>query len=592
MEALADAATRGVHVPQALAPRRMIFGETALDGAWVIEPERIEDERGFFARTWDADEFARARADAGSPSAASRTTARAGRSAGCTTRRRRTRRRSSFAARPARSSTSPSTSGPTRPPSELVRRRALGGEPARALRARGLRARLPDARGRPEVLYQISEAYVPDAGRGRALDDPAFGIAWPGEVVVINERDRTYPDFERRARVTQLAAVARGAAIDARLRGRAVPDLPQHHRRRRPGDARGGRAADPARGPRGAERHAGPRLDGSRRVEHPRRLRRATGRRARRRLPRVEPPRRQLQRAGPAPMMRSTSCGPTCTRSPSNPTGSRTGPRTTRGRGASASRRRRLDALADGRVRGRDRQHARAGLADVRRVLPAGRTRRRGAAHDPRLPPVARERQPLRDRAADRARRARSPSARGASRTASCSSPARSARSRGSRGTRRGWPRSSAGSSSPASATAAAHLQAQPARRSRRSTARRRTCSSRRTAARVVDFVPWGWDERQFNSPGFDLPVGCLSRSREGEYAEYHSSADDLELVRPEQLADALARRARDPRRPRDGPALREPRSRRASRSSASAASTRRSGGAAAERSSWRCSGC
>jgi aminopeptidase-like protein len=64
---------------------------------------------------------------------------------------------------------------------------------------------------------------------------------------------------------------------------------------------------------------------------------------------------------------------------------------------------------------------------------------------------------------------------------------------------------------------------------------------SRRDGARVSDFVPWGWDERQFNSPGFDLPVGCLSRSREEEYPEYHSSADDLGLVRPEQLEDALS---------------------------------------------------
>jgi len=63
---------------------------------------------------------------------------------------------------------------------------------------------------------------------------------------------------------------------------------------------------------------------------------------------------------------------------------------------------------------------------------------------------------------------------------------------------------------------------------------------SRSAGARVLDFVPWGWDERQFNSPGFDLPVGCLSRSREGEYEQYHSSADDLDLVRPEQLEDAL----------------------------------------------------
>ena len=56
----------------------------------------------------------------------------------------------------------------------------------------------------------------------------------------------------------------------------------------------------------------------------------------------------------------------------------------------------------------------------------------------------------------------------------------------------------------------------------------------------VVDFIPWGWDERQFNSPGFDLPVGSLSRSREGEFEEYHSSADDLDFVRPESLEDAL----------------------------------------------------
>ena len=57
---------------------------------------------------------------------------------------------------------------------------------------------------------------------------------------------------------------------------------------------------------------------------------------------------------------------------------------------------------------------------------------------------------------------------------------------------------------------------------------------------RVLDFVPWGWDERQFNSPGFDLPVGCLTRSLEGEFAEYHSSADDLELIRPERLEESM----------------------------------------------------
>jgi aminopeptidase-like protein len=61
-----------------------------------------------------------------------------------------------------------------------------------------------------------------------------------------------------------------------------------------------------------------------------------------------------------------------------------------------------------------------------------------------------------------------------------------------------------------------------------------------RSDGRVLDFVPWGWDERQFNSPGFDLPVGCLTRSLEGEFPEYHSSADDLDLIRPEFLFESL----------------------------------------------------
>jgi len=59
-------------------------------------------------------------------------------------------------------------------------------------------------------------------------------------------------------------------------------------------------------------------------------------------------------------------------------------------------------------------------------------------------------------------------------------------------------------------------------------------------AARVLAFAPWGWDERQFNSPGFKLPVGCISRSREGEFDEYHSSADNLGLIEPDRLEETL----------------------------------------------------
>lgn len=56
----------------------------------------------------------------------------------------------------------------------------------------------------------------------------------------------------------------------------------------------------------------------------------------------------------------------------------------------------------------------------------------------------------------------------------------------------------------------------------------------------VRDFVPYGYDERNYCSPGFDLPVGALSRTPHGEFPEYHSSADDLDLVRPGHLAGSL----------------------------------------------------
>jgi aminopeptidase-like protein len=58
---------------------------------------------------------------------------------------------------------------------------------------------------------------------------------------------------------------------------------------------------------------------------------------------------------------------------------------------------------------------------------------------------------------------------------------------------------------------------------------------------RVRPFVPYGYDERQYCSPGFNLPIGCLMRTPNGEYPEYHSSADNLSLLRPESLAHSLA---------------------------------------------------
>ena len=57
----------------------------------------------------------------------------------------------------------------------------------------------------------------------------------------------------------------------------------------------------------------------------------------------------------------------------------------------------------------------------------------------------------------------------------------------------------------------------------------------------VQDFSPYGYDERQYCSPGFDLPVGCLMRSPHGSFPEYHTSADNLDFVRPEHLSESLA---------------------------------------------------
>jgi aminopeptidase-like protein len=54
------------------------------------------------------------------------------------------------------------------------------------------------------------------------------------------------------------------------------------------------------------------------------------------------------------------------------------------------------------------------------------------------------------------------------------------------------------------------------------------------------DFVPFGYDERQYGSPGFNLAVGSLSRTPYGRYPEYHTSADDLSFVKPEALAGSL----------------------------------------------------
>lgn len=57
----------------------------------------------------------------------------------------------------------------------------------------------------------------------------------------------------------------------------------------------------------------------------------------------------------------------------------------------------------------------------------------------------------------------------------------------------------------------------------------------------AVNFEPYGYDERQFCSPGVNLPVGRLTRTSNGAYPEYHTSADNLDLITPQALAESLA---------------------------------------------------
>ena len=174
----------------------MRFRATDVIGAVVIEPERHEDERGFFARTWDSGEFVAQGLE--------------GRLAQCSisfNRVRGTLRGLHYQAAPnEEAKLVRCTAGgifdvcvDLRPASKTFLRWMgvdLTADNRLALYvpkgcAHGFLTREDDT----EVAYQISEFYAPEAGRGVRWDDPTFGIEWPGDVLVLNDRDRSYPDF-------------------------------------------------------------------------------------------------------------------------------------------------------------------------------------------------------------------------------------------------------------------------------------------------------------------------------------------------------------------------------------------------------------
>jgi len=174
----------------------LVFTETVLKGAFVIEPEKHEDFRGFFARTFCADEFARHNLE----TAVAQTSISYNPSKG-------TLRGMHYQAPPFEETKlvrctmgaihdvilDLRTDSPTFKRSFGVE---LSAQNRKALYIpRGFAHGFQTLEDNSEVLYQMSVPYSAKQARGVRWDDPAFGIAWPDGARIIHERDRSYPDF-------------------------------------------------------------------------------------------------------------------------------------------------------------------------------------------------------------------------------------------------------------------------------------------------------------------------------------------------------------------------------------------------------------
>jgi len=175
----------------------MIFRETPLAGAWVLEPERLADERGFFARTYCRRDFEARGLD---PAIAQ-----------CSVsfnHRRGTLRGLHFQTAPHEEvKLVRVTRGAVwdvivdlRPGSPTLRRHfavVLSAENRHELYIpKGMAHGFQTLEDAAEVFYQISEFYAPESARGFRWDDPAFAIPWPEPVTMISEKDQNLPLFE------------------------------------------------------------------------------------------------------------------------------------------------------------------------------------------------------------------------------------------------------------------------------------------------------------------------------------------------------------------------------------------------------------
>lgn len=174
----------------------MRFMEKRLRGAYVIEPEKVEDTRGFFARTWCQREFK----EHGLNSAVVQCNVSFNAKKG-------TLRGMHYQTAPFEEVKCVTcTRGAIfdviidlRPDSETFRQWEwviLDEENRKMLYVpRGFAHGFLTLVDNTEVFYQMSEFYAPEYARGVRWDDPAFGIVWPGEVTAISEKDTQYPDF-------------------------------------------------------------------------------------------------------------------------------------------------------------------------------------------------------------------------------------------------------------------------------------------------------------------------------------------------------------------------------------------------------------